>query len=507
MAENLIPLGEKLFRRAQMTPDIPAVSCSEVTLTCEQLEARANRIARALEGLGVKVGDLVTIGLPNGVEFIEASWGVWKLGATPQPVSSRLTNVELRAIVDLADPPVVIALPGMEVDRRRVTVEDLLALSDDERPLWPRVAPALKAMTSGGSTGRPKLILSNSPGLTSAAPADQGGWRIRAAETMLIPGPLYHAVPFSCALEGFINHAHVVLMPRFDPEEVLAEVERRRATWIYLVPTMMNRIWRLPEEVRGRYDVSSLKTLWHLAAPCPPWLKEAFIRWLGPEVIMELYGGTESQAWTTITGSEWLDHRGSVGRVMVGEMKAVDLDGNEVPVGKLGEIYMRRLEVSPAPYQYRGATARSLPGGWESLGDIGYFDADGYLYLADRRTDMILVGGANVYPAEVEAAIDEHPLVLSSAVVGLPDEDMGSTVHAIVQARPGLTADTLLAHLEQRLVGYKRPRTFEFVDEPLRDDAGKLRRTKLRDERIARTKLAARLGGFGWTDNVLGDNS
>ncbi|MBB4375149.1 bile acid-coenzyme A ligase [Bradyrhizobium sp. cir1] len=500
MKEDLIPLGEKLSRHAQTQPNAPAVSCGEVTLTYAQLDARVNRIARALEHLGVNIGDRVTIGLPNGVEFIQACWALWKLGATPQPVSFRLTNVELQAIVDLADPRLVIALPGMEASRRRVTVEDLLALCDDESPMAARVSPCAKAMTSGGSTGRPKLIVSNFPGVTSAdgterrlLPDDQ--WRIGAGETMVVPGPLYHGGPFTSSQEGLVKGAHVVLMPRFDAELVLAEIRRRRATWLYLVPTMMNRIWRLPKDVRAQYDISSLKTLWHLAAPCPPWLKEAFIRWLGPDVILECYGGSETQVWTKITGSEWLEHRGSVGRVLGGEIIAVGPDGNELPRGAVGEIYMRGPVGSPPRYTVVGAPPpASLPGGWETLGDIGYFDADGYLYLVDRRADMILVGGANVYPAEVEAAIDEHPLVLSSAVVGLPDEDMGSTVHAIVQARPGLTADTLLVHLEHRLVGYKRPRTFEFVDEPLRDDAGKVRRTRLRDERIARTKLAASQG-------------
>ncbi|WP_314963827.1 AMP-binding protein [Bradyrhizobium cosmicum] len=487
MAEEIIPLGEKLARRAEATPDAPAVTCGEMTLTCGQLEARSNRIARALEGLGVKRGDLVTIGLPNGVNFVETCWAIWKVGATPQPVSFRLPTAELRALVELAAPAIMIALPGMEAGRNCSTVEDLLAMSDDERPVEPRVAPVLKAVASGGSTGRPKLILSGLRGVVRAQPANGlSFWRFGPGDTALIPGPLYHNGPFSCALDALTQDAHLVLMQRFDAEGVLAEIERSRATWVYLVPTMMSRIWRLPEEVRARYDISSLKTLWHFAAPCPPWLKEAFINWLGPEVIMELYGGSEDQACTTITGSEWLDHRGSVGRVVGGEMKAFDPEGNALPPGEVGEIYMRRPEGSPPSYSYRGATARVLPGGWESIGDIGYFDSEGYLYLADRRTDMILVGGSNVYPAEIEAAIDEHPLVMSSAVVGLPHEDMGSSVHAIVQARPGLVKDALLAHLAQRLVTYKLPRTVEFVDEPLRDEAGKVRRTQLRDERIAR---------------------
>ncbi|WP_247903837.1 AMP-binding protein [Bradyrhizobium sp. 131] len=484
----MIPLGETLSRRAQAMPNAPAVSCGETTLTWRQLEARTNRIARGLEALGVKLGDLVAIGLPNEVSFVEACWGVWKLGATPLPVSFRLPHAELRAIVDLAQPAVVIALPGMESGRTRVTVEDLLVLSNDDRPLESRVAPISSAVTSGGSTGRPKLILRNTRGLALAEPDGPGLWRFGRDETALIPAPLYHSGPFEGALNALTHAAHLVLMPRFDAESVLAEIGRRRVTWIYLVPTMMSRIWRLPQEVRDRYDISSLRTLWHLGSPCPRRLKKAFIHWLGPEVIMEMYGGAEGQATTVITGSEWLDHCGSVGRVIAGEMKAFDEDGSELPPGQLGEVYMRRPEGSPPAYHYRGATARILRGSWESLGDIGYFDANGYLYLADRRTDMILVGGANVYPAEVEAVIDEHPFALSSAVIGLPHEDMGSSVHAIVHACPELTAEALLAHLAERLVTYKLPRSIEFVDEPVRDEAGKVRRSQLRDERIARMK-------------------
>jgi bile acid-coenzyme A ligase len=253
----------------------------------------------------------------------------------------------------------------------------------------------------------------------------------------------------------------------------------------------MSRIWRLPEEVRAKYDVSSLRTVWHLAAPCPPWLKEEWIAWLGAETIWELYGGTEGQARTILSGTEWLAHKGSVGRVYAGgEMKAVGPDGRDLGPNQTGEIYMRRAADVPETYRYVGAEARTLPGGWESLGDIGWFDADGYLYLADRRTDMILVGGANVYPAEVEAAIDEHPLVQSSCVIGLPDDDLGNRIHAIVQPKGGLSADDLAQHLAERLVTYKRPRSIEFVIEPLRDDAGKVRRSALRDARIPKKNSA-----------------
>jgi bile acid-coenzyme A ligase len=220
-----------------------------------------------------------------------------------------------------------------------------------------------------------------------------------------------------------------------------------------------------------------------MAAPCPPWVKEAWIDWLGGEKIWELYAGTEAQAVTIIRGDEWLAHPGSVGRVSVGEMKVVGPDGDELPPGEVGEIYLRTSPEGSPTYRYVGAEARTMPGNWESLGDLGYFDADGYLYLSDRRADMILSGGANIYPAEVEAARMEHPAVPGAAVIGLPDEDLGNRVHAVVQVEGSASEDELRAFLAERLVRYKVPRTFELVTWQVRDDAGKVRRSALREER------------------------
>ncbi len=224
-----------------------------------------------------------------------------------------------------------------------------------------------------------------------------------------------------------------------------------------------------------------------MAAPCPEWLKEAWIDLVGAETLMELYGGTEGQASSIISGTEWLAHRGSVGKPLTGQMRVLDADGNVAPAGEIGEIYMRPFDGMAPTYHYIGAEARELDG-WESLGDMGWMDEEGYVYLSDRRTDLILSGGANIYPAEVEAAIDEHPNVLSSLVVGIPDEDLGQRVHAIVQLDGDVTADELLVHLQDRLVRYKIPRSFEFVDEPLRDDAGKARRTAVRDAAVERLR-------------------
>jgi bile acid-coenzyme A ligase len=488
---KMIPLGEKMKMLAAQKGDAPAITFEGETLTYRAFHKRTNRIARALQAAGVKEGDLVTIGLPNGFGFLEATWGAWKIGATPQPVSSRLPKHEIEAIAELAETPVVVADAAMPTSRKRLDIADLEKLASDDSDFDYKIAPVLKAPTSGGSTGRPKLILSGSRGVSSADIPEQGGWRIRRDDVCVQAAPLYHNAPFQHAQSALTQGAHLVLLPRFDAEEVMRTIAAFKATWVYLVPTMMNRIWHLPPEVKAKYDMSTIRTLWHLAAPCPPWLKEAFINWLGPDVIMELYAGTEAQAATIITGREWLEHRGSVGRVTNGAMQAFDENGNPLPPGEMGEIFMRRPEGANASYQYRGATARTLPGGWESLGDMGYIDKGGYLYLGDRRTDMILVGGANIYPAEIEAALDEHPLVLSSAVIGLPDDDLGNRVHAIVHGKPGVNEADLRRYLEERLVRYKQPRSYEFVDTPVRDDAGKVRRTALRDERIARMKAAA----------------
>jgi bile acid-coenzyme A ligase len=479
----IISLGRAFSAVADADPDRPAVSCGGVTTTRGELEALSNRTARALADLGVTEGSYVTIGLPNSAELYSAVIAAWKLGAVPQPVSPRLPDRERAAIVELADPAVVLgADPDAHPGRHCLPVGWQPDAALDDTVLPDRTAPAWKAPTSGGSTGRPKLIVAGDPGVidTDADP----GMGVQRNGVLMVPGPMYHNAPFSYSTRGLVVGNHVVTMPRFDAEATLAGIEEHGADWMLLVPTMMLRIWRL--EHREQYDLSSLRVVWHMAAPCPPWLKEAWIDWLGGERIFELYAGTEAQAVTVIRGDEWLGRRGSVGRPLYGEMKVLDPDGEEVPPGTIGEIYMR-APGGKVTYRYLGADAKSTDDGWESLGDLGSIDADGYVYLTDRLGDMILSGGANIYPAEVEAAIDEHPAVHSCAVLGLPDEELGNAVHAIVQLAPGdhaVSVDDLRAHLADRLVRYKIPRTFAFTEQPLRDDAGKLRRSALREERL-----------------------
>ena len=454
------------------------------SLTWGELEARTNRLARAYQSLGVKKDDFVTIALPNGIEFFEACLATWKAGATPQPVSARLPKFERDQIVEVGAPSLVVGVePGEYAPIACVPAGYVPDASLANTPLPEVTSISYKAMTSGGSTGRPKLIVSKQP---AAADPDVPLLEIQQQGCMLIPGPLYHNGPFLWAMTALFKGCTVVVTTRFDAEETLRLLAEHKVDVVYMVPTMMRRIWALPEDVRARHDLSSLKALWHLAAPCPPWLKECFIEWLGPEVIWELYGGTEGQGSTTIQGTDWLKHKGSVGRpVETCEMKVVGEDGQTLPPGKVGEVFIRPLAGAGTTYRYIGAEAKAIEGGWESLGDMGWMDAEGYLYLTDRLSDMILVGGANIYPAEVEAALDAFPGVRSSAVIGLPDDDMGARLHAVID-RPDGPADpkAMEAHLAERLVRYKVPKSFEYVDEPVRDDAGKVRRKALREARL-----------------------
>ena len=477
---------------ADRDPDAAAITCDTETVTRFELRERTNRMARAFAELGVRQGSFVTIALPNSVAFLEAAVATWKLGAVPQPVSHRLPDRERQAIVELADSALVVGADPEAHPTRNVLApgwQPERALSADDLPEV--VSPSWKAPTSGGSTGRPKLILSG----TGAEFEDSGPgslFGIYRDGSVAVPGPLYHNAGFMFSSFGLFGGNHVAVLPKFDALATLEMIDRHRAELVVLVPTMMSRIVRLPAAERARFDVSSLTHVWHTAAPCPPWCKQAWIDWVGGERIFEIYGGTEGQAYTIIRGDEWAAHPGTVGRVVGGEMRVLDPDTHEDrPVGEMGEVFMRTKEASPT-YNYLGAEAHRIADGWESLGDMGWFDADGYLFLGDRKNDMILSGGSNIYPAEVESALAEHPAVLSSAVIGLPDDDLGNCVHAVVQVDPavgitGIDEDELRRFLGERIVRYKVPRSFEFTIETVRDDAGKVRRSALAAERRAPT--------------------
>jgi len=496
----LLSLPAAYHRLVVAGPAKPAIACDGAIATRAALEAAAEARARAWRARGVGEGDRVAIALPNGIPFFECVLAAWKLGAVPIPLSHRLPEAEQRAIVLLADPKLMLGVPAERYPDRLV-LDDTDAPSDARaarnpgthgapsaashaqgaEPLPDRTSPHAHAIASGGSSGRPKLIFDAQPARFDTDAAHYG---MASEVVVLIPGPLFHTGPFLNARECLMRGGLVVAMSRFEPEEALRLIEAHRVQWVNFVPTMLHRIMRLEDDVKRRYDLSSLERVVSSGAPCAPWLMHAWIDWIGPDRMFEAYGGTERIGGTLISGREWLERPGSVGKPTGGrKVRIAGEDGRELPPGEIGDVFFLPPGGQGSTYRYVGATARATPDGWETLGDVGYVDADGFLYLVDRRTDMVLVGGENVYPAEVEGAIDAHPGVGSSCVIGLPDEDLGQRLHAIVQAEPSIEA-SLRDHLAQSLVRYKIPRSFEFTREPLRDDAGKLRRSQKRAERV-----------------------
>jgi bile acid-coenzyme A ligase len=490
MSEPIPPIGSQISALAELAPDEPAVTCDGRTLTRGELDRSTNRLARAYAERGVGVGDYVTIVLPNSVEWIQAAVACWKLGAVPQPLSARLPDAELEGLLDLRPRALLV---GGEDPRGQIPSVPLgftpnAALSD--APLPEAVSPAWKSLASGGSTGRPKLI--EAGGDSRIQPLIGYGLGAQEGDTSLVPVPLSHNTGMTTASIALLMGHHLVLSPRFDPHEFLRLITEHRVTFLTTVPTIMQRVLPVYHANPDAYDLSSIRRFWHVGAPCPPAVKQAWIDLLGPEKLWELYGGTELQALTFISGDQWLAHPGSVGVVVSGEMKVLDDDGNPCPPGVEGEIYMRPAPGSAPTYRYVGVKAKSRDG-WDSLGDLGYFDAEGFLYLSDRRVDMFTVGGRNVYPAEIEGALSAHPEVLSCLVVGVPDPnsgDLGQVPYALVHTAEGsaLDAPGVQEFLREHISSYKVPHTVEFVDTPLRDDAGKARRSAVRAEIMARLR-------------------
>jgi bile acid-coenzyme A ligase len=457
-----------------------AIRYPEGVISWSGFEARTAALARRLIDRGVKADDLVALSLPNGLDHHIASFAVWRTGATPCILPAKLPGREFAQLVELAQPRALIW-------QGREAFDGVIRISPDagEAPTdLPDLAAAhWKAVTSGGSTGRPKLIVDHAEarfgerlmGICDLAGMPRGG-------VMLNPGPLYHNAPFLFTSLALLCGTRVVGMNRFDAEEALRLIESEKVEWVCMVPTMMHRIWSLPAEVRTKYDLSSLRQVLHLAAPCPPWLKRAWIDWLGPERIVEIYAGTEGPS-TIITGAEWLRKPGSVGKVPGNAIAILDEMGQACAPGEVGEIFF--AAEATGRFRYIGAEPRLDGTGRMSLGDLGYVDEDDYLFLSDRRTDLIIRGGANIYPAEVEAALIEHPAVIDAVVVGLPCDELGARVHAIIRLAGGASIEAIDGFVRARIAGYKCPESYEVSERDLRDEAGKVRRSALRAERLA----------------------
>ena len=488
-----ISYGRRLGDLARAHPDKLALvfarrDGSERRHTWRELEHASNRLTRLFAARGLRQGDWLVIGLYNRPEHTLATLAGWKLGACVLPLSARLPPAERDALLALADPALVVAdwdlADSPLADRPRLGLADLAhadALAPG--PLPDRISHPGKAVGSGGSTGRPKIIIDPRP--WAAIPGDTyrglgGRVGMRAGQNVLVPGPLYHNAPYCWSHWALFEGSTVVLMERFDAELALDLLERHRIGWTTLVPTMMLRMARV-EGIETR-DLSALEGLMHTAAPCPPWVKRRWMDLVGPEKVFEAFGATEAIGATIIRGHEWLAREGSVGRPDGCEIRVLDEEGRELPPGDVGELHFRLASGAPPDYEYRGsAPAPTTPDGFVTVGDLGWVDEEGYLFPADRRTDLIISGGANIYPQEVEAVLTEHPAVRDAAVIGLPDDEWGKRVHAVVLPAPGTAPSPtdLEAFCRARLVSYKVPKRFELVPRFPRDESGKIRRTAL----------------------------
>ncbi len=495
------------------------------TLTADEFRERAARAAAVLESFGVGQGDGVALYLRNDLAFFEASFGAAMLGAFAVPVNWHYTPDEagyllrdsgVKLLLIHADllPPIAEAIPSglpVVVVATPPEISEAYGVAESPSPLdlpmWhtllANAAPLDRPMNAApsaiiytsGTTGRPKGVKRSpaTPEQTAAASA-MLGWsygytdylegRADPAEIVTaVVGPVYHAAPNAHSSFSIRNGANVVILPRFDAEDLLRTIERERITHLNMVPIMFNRLLRLPEAVRRQYDISSLRYVTHAAAPCPPPIKRAMIDWWGP-IINEYYGSTEMGNVTNLSAEEWLKHPGSVGRVMPGiDVRVVDEAGADVPAGTIGEVIGRSRNASDFTYHNAPEKRASMEkAGLITPGDIGYFDSDGFLYLCDRKNDMIISGGANIYPAEIEAELHKQPGVADCAVFGIPNEEFGESVMAVVQPMPGamLDADVLRAELRRSLAGFKIPRRIDFADSLPREDSGKIFKRKLR---------------------------
>lgn len=481
--------GRQLTLLAERAPDATAIvhvapDGTDTIVTWGELERRSNQAAHLLASHGVGDDadrrDLVAVALPNVPEHFYACYGAWKLGATVLPLRWDLPAWERDRLLDLAEPRASIGdFEGA------VSLAELRASNGlDDRPPPDRVPRPAQALATSGSTGRPKLIVAPGPGEiednTTVAPGSDVGDQA----SQLVVSPLYHTNGFACHI-WLQGGRPLVVIEKFDAALVVDAIERHRVNYTIMVPTMLQRIARLPG-VEQR-DFSSLGSVLYGAAPIPDWVVRAWFDLVGPEHFVFSYGGTERFGIVSCNGVDWLEHPGTVGLPQGCELRILDEDGEELPPREVGEIFLRSLLPGPTS-EYRGAApAKSTADGFSSYGDMGWVDEDGYLFIADRRVDMIVSGGANVWPAEVEAALSEHPGVRDAVVIGITDPEWGRRVHAIVEPvdpEHPPTDDDLRAHCRARLTAYKVPKSYEiWRGGGLRTAAGKVNRSALVAER------------------------
>lgn len=498
---------------AAENPDRPAVimAADGAVLTYGDLDDRSARLAAAIHELGLRRGDVVAMLSDNTAEAFVIYWAAIRSGLYLTAINHHLTAAEAGYIVTDSGAQVLFAsgrlgdLAGEIIAEipdsvRRYSFEAPLAGYSSYRELLDTQAPALTdqprgadMLYSSGTTGRPKGIKPPLLPIQVDEPGEPliallGALFSVGPETVyLSPAPIYHAAPLKYCSGVQALGGTVILMERFDAEAMLAAIETYRVTMTQVVPTMFVRLLQLPDEVRARYDLSSLKLALHAAAPCPPEVKDAMIDWWGP-ILVEYYSATEAHGMTMMTSAEWTTKRGSVGKPVLGVAHVCDDDGRELPTGEVGTVYFERETV---PFSYHNAPDKTRAAqhpdheNWTTVGDLGYLDDDGYLFLTDRKSFMIISGGVNIYPQEIENVLTLHPAIHDVAVIGVPDPEMGEQVKAVVQLRDGITAGPeraaeIIAYVRDRLAHYKAPRTVDFVDSLPRTPTGKLVKGKLR---------------------------
>ena len=502
-------------KHARLRPLQPAfiMANSGEAVTYAELEARSNRLAHLFRRRGLKRLDHYAIFMENNSRYLEACGAGERSGLYFTCVNSYLTGSELAYIVDNSESRILITSKAkLEVAREALKACPKVELcivvdgeSESERVVGLREAIAglpetpiadewigTAMLYSSGTTGRPKGILRplpEQPPLQQLPLFDflQNLWRYREGMIYLSPAPLYHSAPQAAVNLTIRMGGTAIIMENFDPERYLQLVERWRVTHSQLVPTMFSRMLKLPEEVRRRYDLSSLEIAIHAAAPCPAAVKDDMIQWWGP-IIHEYYGATEGLGFTACDSAQWLAHRGTVGKVLLGDLHILDEQMQECPVGTAGTVWFK----TATPFEYfndpnKTRESRSPDGSMSTVGDVGYVDGDGYLYLTDRATFMIISGGVNIYPQECENLLITHPKVADAAVFGVPNPDLGEEVKAVVQPMPGILAgealaEELLAFCGQSLSRQKVPRSIDFEQQLPRLPTGKLYKRLLRDK-------------------------
>jgi acyl-CoA synthetase (AMP-forming)/AMP-acid ligase II len=499
------PSGAGVRFHASRAPDHLALREADTdrSRTYAELDDRARRVAHVLHALGVRRGDRVSVMVPNSIEFFEAVHGCGRLGVVVVPINVHFKADETGWIVtDSGSTAVVVAaelldaLAGVPDVARLVVGDDyeaaLAAAPDgevDDADLVGDAWPTTMAYTSG-TTGRPKGVAIGADDFRRrAAGVAAGGqrWGLGTDDVHLLVGPSYHSGPLFWSQMHLAFGGTVVVMHKWDAQRALELIEQFQVTNTHMVPANFTRILDLPDDVRSAYDLSSLKIVAHAAAPCPVPLKRAFMDFVGAEKVWEYYGASEGGG-TVISPEEWLEHPGSVGKPFPGnEFVILDDDGNELSPGEVGTVYARPAESSFRYHNDDEKTEQAHRNGFFTVGDAGYLDADGYLYLTDRKSDMVISGGVNIYPREVEDALLRHPDVVDVAVLGVPDDSWGEVLLAVVQRRRGssLDEDGVVSWVREKLADYKRPRIVEFVDEVPRDPNGKVRKPKLREAWLA----------------------